>query len=316
MFPSDSAESGTAIGRGALQKLTQNQKTNITMYEVDPPIQEEPTDLQIARKPLTFWKGVLYALVILGSQLIVGGIVGVVALASMGLEEDQIGSPEAMSTMMDWIMGIALPVSFLLAVAILLSRRKLHPDALKWNASYSQLLLIGLLMLFGFDYIVGELMTYLPNYEEMLADYKSMFEGINMTYLLIGGVLIGPICEEIIFRGIIQEGFIHTYGGRAALLYAALIFGVIHLLPLQVINAFLAGILLGWIYWRTRSLWLVMLLHIINNFVAFQYADLDTSSFREWFGSDVLYGLSFPMVGLLMYGGYRLFESIVTDRLS
>jgi len=238
------------------------------MEEINPIIQEENTPPPIRKRPLTFWKGVGYGLVILVSQLVV----------------------------------------FLLAVVILLSRRKLHPRALKWDNSFFVLLFLGLVMLAGFDYLVGELMTFLPNYENMLADYKSMFEGIDMKYLLIGGVIIGPICEEIIFRGIIEEGFIETYGGPTAVVYSALIFGVIHLLPLQVVNAFLAGILLGWIYWKTRSLWIVMILHILNNYLAFRFSDFDTTSVRDWFGNDLLYGLSFPLAVLIMYGAYRLFE--------
>ena len=276
------------------------------MEEINPIIQEEnpqPT----TKRPLTFWKGVGYGLVILVSQIVVGGIVAAVAMGS-GVEESSSNPEEMMLSMMDWIMGIALPVSFLLAVVVLLNRRKLHPRALKWDSSFFVLLFLGLVMLAGFDYLVGELMTFLPNYESMLEDYKSMFEGIDMRYLLIGGVFIGPICEEIIFRGIIEEGFIETYGGPTAVLYSALIFGVIHLLPLQVVNAFLAGILLGWIYWKTRSLWIVMILHILNNYLAFRFADFDTTSVREWFGNDLLYGLSFPLAVLIMYGAYRLFE--------
>lgn len=287
------------------------------MEEVNPIIQEEP--LIPIRRPLTFWKGVLYGLVILGSQMVVAVLVLSVASVYMGIGDmDMEGSieermAELMPQMIDLVMGIVLPLSFLLAVFILLRRRKLHPTALQWRSSFFKLLPIGLLMLFGFNYIVGELMTYLPNYEQMLADYKTMFEGINMQYLLIGGVFVGPICEEIIFRGIIQEGFIHTYDGPRALLYSAIIFGVIHLMPLQVINAFLAGILLGWIYWKTRSLWIVMILHILNNYVAFQSTELDANFMKEMVGNDVLYALTFPLVALLMYGGYRLFDRIASE---
>lgn len=251
-----------------------------------------------------------YGLVILVSQIVVGGIVAAVAMGSSGIDEDNLNPEEMMTNMMDWIMGIALPVSFILAVVLLLRRRKLHPRALKWHSSHFVLLLLGLVMLAGFDYLVGELMTFLPNYESMLEDYKSMFEGIDMKYLLIGGVFIGPICEEIIFRGIIEEGFIETYGGPTAVLYSAIIFGVIHLLPLQVVNAFLAGILLGWIYWKTRSLWIVMILHILNNYLAFRFSDFDTTSVREWLGNDTLYWFTFPLAVLIMYGAYRLFDQI------
>jgi len=156
-------------------------------------------------------------------------------------------------------------------------------------------------------------MTYLPNYEQMLADYQTMFDGINMNYLLIGGVFIGPICEEIIFRGIVQEGFISTYDGPKSVLYSAIIFGVIHLLPLQVVNAFLAGILLGWMYWKTRSLWLVMILHIVNNYAAFRYTDLDTNFMKDIVGNDTFYALTFPLLVLLMFGGYWLFNRIADE---
>lgn len=281
---------------------------NSSELEVTQPINP---DNRPTKSPLTFWKGVLYALVILGAQIFVGVLTVGAGFMAFGLEAESLTpDSETMEKMMNLVMAVALPGSFLLAVLILMSRRKLHPNAWRWENHYLMLLPLGLLMLFGFDYILGELMTYLPNYDQMLEDYKTMFEGIDMKYLLIGGVIVGPICEEIIFRGIIEEGFIKTYDGPRAILYSAIIFGVIHLVPLQVLSAGLAGILLGWIYWKTRSLWIVMILHIVNNYIAFTFSDLDTRSSRELIGNDMLYYGSFLLAILLMYGSYRLFSSI------
>jgi len=137
---------------------------------------------------------------------------------------------------------------------------------------------------------------------------RRRFAGIDMIYLFIGGVIIGPICEEIIFRGIIQEGFLHTYSPNKAILFSALIFGGIHLVPLQVLSAFLAGLLLGWIYWKTRSLWIVMILHIINNYIAFSFTDLDTHSAKDLFSNELFYYGSFGVALLVMYGSYILFN--------
>ena len=270
-------------------------------------------------KPLYFGKGLLYALTILFAQLLVGGIVMGVGVVALGLvDEIQAGSfsMESQEKITNLIMAIALPGSFLLAVFILLRRRTLNPAAFQWNASFLKLIPLGLLMLFGLDYILGELMTFLPNYDQMLEDYQTMFAGIDMIYLFIGGVIVGPICEEIIFRGIIEEGFLQTYGPNKAILFSAMIFGGIHLVPLQVLSAFLAGILLGWIYWKTRSLWIVIILHIVNNYIAFTFSDFDTHSARDLFTNDLLYYSSFVLALLLMYGAYVLFKREVERTVS
>ena len=267
----------------------------------------------LPKKPLYFGKGLLYALTILFAQILVGGIVLGVGTVALGLvPEIQEGnfSPESQEKITNLIMAIALPGSFLLAVFILLRRRKLNPIAFQWRASFLKLIPLGLLLLFGLDYILGELMTFLPNYDQMLADYQTMFAGIDMLYLFIGGVIVGPICEEIIFRGIIEEGFLQTYSSNQAVLFSAMIFGGIHLVPLQVLSAFLAGVLLGWIYWKTRSLWIVIILHIVNNYIAFTFSDCDTRSAKDLFANDLLYYSSFVLALVLMCGAYVLFKRI------
>lgn len=277
-------------------------------------IPKTPTSIESRiSKPLSFGKGLLYGLTILFAQLIVGGIVFGVGIFALGVgEEIQQGAFSAASQekMTNLIIAIALPGSFLLAVFILLRRRKLSPTAFEWKANFLQLIPLGLLMLFGLDYILGELMTFLPNYEQMLEDYQAMFAGMDMLYLFIGGVIVGPICEEIIFRGIIEEGFLQTYSPSTAIILSAAIFGGVHLMPLQVLSAFLAGILFGWIYWQTRSLWIVMILHIVNNYIAFTFSDFDTRSAKDLFANEFLYYGSFVVALLLMYGTYVLFKRV------
>jgi len=78
--------------------------------------------------------------------------------------------------------------------------------------------------------------------------------------------VLAPVGEEILFRGAIQE-WMHRYGMKPAwaIFFSALIFGVIHMNPVQMVDASLAGIILGILYWKTRSLILPALLHIIAN---------------------------------------------------
>ena len=103
-------------------------------------------------------------------------------------------------------------------------------------------------------------------------EFQEMFMGMlgEETWIIFITVAISaPILEEILFRGIILDGFLKNYSPTKAIVWSAVIFGLIHMNPYQFIGATLVGILMGWIYWRTRSLWLCILIHFINNSLGF-----------------------------------------------
>lgn len=78
--------------------------------------------------------------------------------------------------------------------------------------------------------------------------------------------LMAPIVEELLFRGAIMGHLQRQgYSPRKTIVVSALVFGLIHINPAQVVFAFLMGLLLGWIAWRTRSLIPVIAGHALNN---------------------------------------------------
>lgn len=86
--------------------------------------------------------------------------------------------------------------------------------------------------------------------------------------LLISLVLVTPVFEELIFRGLLQRVLIRETGPGAGILITALVFMVIH--PRGVwIDVFTLGILLGYAYQRTRSLYVPIAIHLANNALAF-----------------------------------------------
>lgn len=87
-------------------------------------------------------------------------------------------------------------------------------------------------------------------------------------WMIFTTVVAAPILEEILFRGIIQESLTRKYGPWRGILVASAIFGIIHIIPHQVINAFFVGTVLGFIYYRTQSLIPVILIHAINNAIS------------------------------------------------
>ena len=106
------------------------------------------------------------------------------------------------------------------------------------------------------------------------------------TFLTVG--ITGPILEEILFRGLILEGFLSRYKPGKAIFWSALLFGLFHMNPWQFIPAFFIGFLLGYIYLKTRSLFPVIFIHVVNN--SFSYGTVyffgeDVMSYRDLFSA-------------------------------
>ncbi len=127
---------------------------------------------------------------------------------------------------------------------------------------------ILILMTPAISLLMEPVIELIPYYKE----FQELFAGMlgENTWLIFATVAISaPLLEEILFRGIILDGFLKNYAPTKAIFWSAVIFGLIHLNPYQFIAATLIGILMGWIYWRTRSLWLCILIHFINNSLGF-----------------------------------------------
>ena len=91
----------------------------------------------------------------------------------------------------------------------------------------------------------------------MPGELQMMF--VRMMHNPFGYVAIGvivPFAEEIVFRGAILRNLLRLFDGKpwAAILISAVIFGLVHGNSAQFLNASLLGILLGWMFYRTRSI--------------------------------------------------------------
>ncbi|MDP4183796.1 MAG: type II CAAX endopeptidase family protein [Bacteroidota bacterium] len=89
----------------------------------------------------------------------------------------------------------------------------------------------------------------------------------NIWTSLLKVVIIAPIVEESIFRGIIMHGFMRNYSNVKAIVISALMFALFHLNPWQFPSTFVLGLFLGWLMVATRSLLVCILGHAINNFI-------------------------------------------------
>lgn len=127
--------------------------------------------------------------------------------------------------------------------------------------------LLGLGAILPLEWIYEQLNLTLPiEMEEVL---KSMMSN-RWGYLALG--ILAPIAEEMVFRGAILRSLLRYFNERMPwipIVVSALLFGLVHGNVAQSSNAFLMGLLLGWFYHRTGSIVPGIVLHWINNTVAY-----------------------------------------------
>lgn len=105
---------------------------------------------------------------------------------------------------------------------------------------------------------------------------------------------LGPITEEIVFRGFILNG-LKKYGKLYAIIISALVFGLFHGNLIQNIFAILVGLVLGYIAIEYSIYWSI-LFHIINNFIfaeVWSFATLNLSDLLQSVLNYTVYGLFF-----------------------
>lgn len=132
---------------------------------------------------------------------------------------------------------------------------------------------------------------------EKLANHKITAHKLNFTFLKNPNfnnifyfflmVIITPIIEEILYRGIILNLFLKKYSVIISLILSSLIFAFIHLKFIGFGYLFLDGLLLGFAYYKTKSLFTSILLHFLTNLMAMttshQYLELNSTTFPKYF---------------------------------
>ncbi len=135
-------------------------------------------------------------------------------------------------------------------------------------AAFTAVAVSGLFML-----AMQKMAEHITFVSDKMAEYQELMSQFTMTkqHSVVGLVfslaVMVPICEELLFRGIIMEEWLRFTRPSVAILMQALIFSVMHMNFVQSAYVLLIGVMIGIIYYYTRSLAASILLHMIFNFV-------------------------------------------------
>lgn len=128
-------------------------------------------------------------------------------------------------------------------------------------AGFGNILLSIFLKIFeNNDYINTTLETL-----ETMLNYNNTFEYL---VLFTSVVIIAPILEELLFRGILFSETKKYLGVTAAIVINGLCFAIYHMNVIQGINTFFMGMVLSFVYYYRRNIKEAIAIHMVNNFIA------------------------------------------------
>ena len=182
--------------------------------------------------------------------------------------------------MQSWIIatvvGNGLVTASFLTRHSLTYRNVVHPSRQSARAVVG-LLWLPLLMVLPAVYLVaGAVDQVLVDIVPMPEWQRRMFaELVNSgPASAVGLVLVAPVVEELLFRGIILRGLLSRQRPWVAIATSSVIFGAAHLNLYQFVGAGLIGLLLGWLYLRFRSSVPCILLHSAYNATVLGFAGM------------------------------------------
>ena len=223
--------------------------------------------------------------------LLVGlGIVGIYTVIALQIMKV---SPEVLqSNMLYAIISYVVTLLFpILAYDLIAVRSKGQKLRFNFKSSSFKVYLLVFPLMFGMMLISEYFTELIPTEGPLFGDWYKTFSNTISTMaedsmgIIILTSLMAPLLEEILFRGIIQKGLMN--GGLKpinAIALSAFIFGAFHMNPWQFVGAFLLGLVLGLVYYRTQSLLMAILLHAFNNFISsLMIINTKTENFGDFF---------------------------------
>ena len=223
-----------------------------------------------------------------GAQIVVGTAAMVFLLfAGHGLDFKSL-EPAALGKVMAALYFCSLSIT----LAGILSYRRARGGSGPWARFSARglnpaLLLWAFVLMFAVGVVLEPLLRLMP---ELSLEVGRGF------WTILSLVIFAPIFEELICRGVVLGSLRGKFG-----------------VPVQVINATVIGLVLGYVYLATDSLWSVMILHALNNAVA--YLALATGHGNalliDLVGSRTLYVLIYiAALALSAVSGYMMLRTL------
>lgn len=206
--------------------------------------------------------GDLFAMlgIVFGLQ-IVAGVVLALYMAFAGLDAETMDPADR-----GWLLALTYVGSMLPATLLVFWYRRMRGGRgrvcrFSKRGFEPMLLLWAFVLMLAVSVVCEPLFALLPD-----PPVQQLGSGL---WTLLSVAVAAPLLEETICRGVVLGSLRERYGVVAAWVLSSAFFGVLHVQPLLVVNAFVLGLIFGFVYLATDSLWSVIILHALNNLVSY-----------------------------------------------
>jgi sodium transport system permease protein len=181
------------------------------------------------------------------------------------------------------IQQLAIIVTPALLMAAMLTTSIISTFRLRWPGW--KMLAVAIVLPFALHPLSRELLAHLDWFfkdlpESVTSGFAVMSDKQQPLWLvMLTFAAVPAVCEELAFRGFILSGFSRSRRAWLAVVLSSLAFGIIHVIPQQVFNATLLGLVLGLIAIRSNSLLPCVIFHAIYNSLQITTMRIDTSQF-------------------------------------
>ncbi len=213
-------------------------------------------------------------LVSFGVQFVYGFKAGIEASAS-GVPIDSVAMTLEMQTFLLENQNVLLMISGALTLLFLLvffkCRKKSFGKEVQLEKLDKRMVLPCIIMGWSFSLLVSSVLNVISLPQELVQSYAESSQGIvegNYFVRILATVVLIPMVEEVIFRGLIYTRLRKAMNVPVAILVSSLVFGVMHGHILWISYTFIGGILFAVVMEKTKSLKASILLHMALNSVS------------------------------------------------
>lgn len=218
---------------------------------------------------------------------------------------------------MEYSMLVVYPLSFIPAMmyaAQKSQRNSLFETGYKLSSSHFgpykgwQIALITIVLTYSFmmasdypNYLNFKLTTqngFMKQFYDMLMETLSRMTGGPFWSSFLLTAIFAPVFEEWLCRGMVLRGLLTKMKPAWAIVISALFFALIHMNPWQALNAFGIGLVMGYVYYKTGSLWLTMLIHFVNNGTAVVLSQISSLEETDYW-IDIIPAQMYAMLSLV-----------------
>lgn len=224
----------------------------------------------------------------------------------------------------DFKYGILITEFLLIAMPTLIYT-KLMGASIKKELRFNSLSLIDILLVVVtfitayfaavFINLLGEILISMMG-NLIVPDIPFAQNTAEYVVLLFVIAVSAGICEEILFRGFILRAY-EKLGMWPAIIVTALLFSILHLNIQNILAPFFLGIILGFVVYKTNSIFAGILGHFINNAISVTWGYVimklpfykninieqvqDGMTTQSLIGATILFGIILPFVGTIMF---------------